>query len=62
MGMEHIAPIIERVTAELAERQTRRLSHDLKCPYWERIDPHACSCSSRPVVDLLLAIAQRRAA
>ena len=60
--MERIAPIVARVTAEIADRQVRHLDHDLRCPYWERIAPADCACASRPVVDLLLALAQRRAA
>jgi hypothetical protein len=60
--MEHVAPIVARVTAELARRQVRHLDHEIACPFWERIDPAACRCSARPLIDLLLHLAQQRAA
>jgi hypothetical protein len=60
--MEHVAPIVARVTADLAHRQVRHLDHEIACPFWERIDPAACCCSARPLIDLLLHLADKKAA
>jgi hypothetical protein len=59
VGVEHIAPIVARVTADVAARQARWLQHDVGCGYWPRLEPSACSCDARPVVDLLLHLSQR---
>lgn len=58
MSLEPIAPIIARVTSELADRQVRHLNHESRCPFYERIDPEMCNCSTRPLVDLLLHLAR----
>ena len=60
--MEHIAPIIARITAKMAAEQAKHTNHGLRCPFWDRIDPRACSCETRPLIDLLLHIAARNAA
>lgn len=59
---EHIGSIIARMSADVARGQARWLQHERTCPYWDRIDPLACTCSTRAVIDLLLYIAQRKAA
>ncbi len=57
--MERIDAIIGRVMPDIAARAARYTNHTLKCPYWDRIDPRACSCETRPLIDLLLHIAER---
>jgi hypothetical protein len=57
-----IESLVARVPAHLAATQARWLKHFHPCPYWLRMDPNACTCEARPVVDLLLAIARRAGA
>jgi len=61
-GFEHIGAIIARMSADVARGQARWLRHDPECPYWPRLTPTDCACSARPVIDLLLHIAHRKAA
>jgi hypothetical protein len=60
--IEHIGTIIARVGADIAAKQARWLQHDYGCPCWNKVVPTDCNCSARPVIDLLLTIAQRKAA
>jgi hypothetical protein len=60
--MTHIGQIIAGMSADVASKQARWLQHDHGCPYWHRLEPTACACSARSVVDLLLYIASRKAA
>jgi hypothetical protein len=60
--MTHIGTIIAGMSADVARGQARWLKHETTCPYWKRLEPTACACSARSVVDLLLYIAQRKAA
>jgi hypothetical protein len=50
------------MSADVARGQARWLNHAVDCPYWPRLEPTACACSARSVVDLLLYIATRKAA
>jgi hypothetical protein len=60
--MMHLGQIIAGMSADVARGQARWLKHDYGCPYWQRLEPTACACSARSVVDLLLYIATRKAA
>jgi hypothetical protein len=60
--MTHIGTIIAGMSADVARGQARWLNHAVDCPYWPRLEPTACACSARSVVDLLLYIATRKAA
>ncbi len=57
--MEHIGQIIARIEPDLARGQAKQFRHNDHCPFWDRIDPLACTCETRPLIDLLLLIADR---
>ena len=59
--MRHIGDLIAAVSAELCLKYAMAARHDLKCPYWDRIEPTDCDCRCRPMIDLLLHIAARKA-
>lgn len=44
------------LTPDLARWQVGALHHELPCPFWQAIDPGACTCRARPLVDFLLAL------
>jgi hypothetical protein len=58
--MAHIGSIIARISPDIARHYTRAPRHELRCPYWNRAEPTDCTCSCRPVIDLLLHIIARK--
>jgi hypothetical protein len=60
--MTHLGTIIAGMSADVATKQARWLSHGVLCRYWVALKPIECNCEARSVIDLLLYIAERKAA